>query len=152
MESRWVSGEAQGDEAAQAVLSSPVKGIVSQLVAIPGQGRGAGTIMAFIQSPELARMKAEWIAAKSKLNRAQSELSREEKLFNAGAGARRDLETVRSEAETAQATEDAARLGLEAVGLTPGEAGASYPVKAPSAGALVAWLVMGSSLRGSRGA
>ena len=119
VETRWVPGEAQGDEAAQAVLSSPVKGIISQLVAIPGQGRGAGTTLALIQSPELARLKAEWISAKSKLTRAQSELAREEKLYKAGAGARRDLETVRSEAETAQAEEEAARLGLEAVGLKP---------------------------------
>lgn len=141
VESRWVPGEAQGDEAAQAVLSSPVKGIISQLVAIPGQSRGTGTTLAIIQSPELAHLKAEWISAKSKLARAQSELAREEKLYKAGAGARRDLETVRSEAETAQAAEDAARLGLEAVGLKPGEAGASFQVKAPSTGSLVAWKV-----------
>ncbi len=141
VETRWVPGEAQGDEAAQAVLSSPVKGIISQLVAVPGQGRGAGTTLALIQSPELARLKAEWISAKSKLTRAQSELAREEKLYKAGAGARRDLETVRSEAETAQAEEEAARLGLEAVGLKPGEAGATFQVKAPSAGSLIAWTV-----------
>lgn len=141
METRWVAGEALGDEAAQAVLSSPVKGIVSQLVAIPGQARGAGAALAMIQSPELARLKAEWIAAKSRLTRAQSELAREERLYQAGAGARRDLETVRSEAETAQAGEEAARLGLEAVGLKPGEAGARFQVKAPTAGSLVAWKV-----------
>lgn len=140
-ESRWVAGEAQGDEAAQAVLSSPVKGIISQLAAIPGQNRGSGATLALIQSPELARLKAGWIAAKSKLHRAQAELAREEKLFNAGAGARRDLESVRSEAEMAQAEEDSARLGLEAVGLKPGEAGATFTVKAPTAGSLVAWKV-----------
>lgn len=140
-ESRWVAGEAQGDEAAQAVLSSPVKGIISQLAAIPGQNRESGATLALIQSPELARLKAGWIAAKSKLHRAQAELAREEKLFNAGAGARRDLESVRSEAEMAQAEEDSARLGLEAVGLKPGEAGATFTVKAPTAGSLVAWKV-----------
>lgn len=140
-EGRWVPGEAQGDEAAQALLSSPVKGIVSALVAIPGQGRAAGATLALIQSPELARLKAEWIAAKSRLDRSRAELAREERLFNAGAGARRDLEGARAEMETAQAAEEAARLGLEAVGLQPGEAGASFPVKAPTAGTLVAWKV-----------
>lgn len=140
-ESRWAPGEALGDEAAQAVLSSPVKGIVSQLAAIPGQPRGAGAVLALIQSPELARLKADWITAKSKLDRVQSELAREERLFAAGAGARRDLEAVRSEAQTAQAEEEAARLGLEAVGLAPGEAGARFQVKAPAAGSLVAWKV-----------
>lgn len=140
-ESRWVPGEAQGDEAAQAVLSSPVKGIVSQLVAIPGQGRAPGATLALVQSPELARLKAEWIAARSRLTRAQSEWAREERLFKAGAGARRDLEGVRSDLETAQAAEEAARLGLEAVGLKPGEAGATFTVKAPASGSLVAWKV-----------
>lgn len=140
-ETRWVSGEATGDEAAQAILSSPVKGIVTQLLAIPGQGRSEGTILALIQSPELAHLKASWISSKAKLERVQAELAREERLFSAGAGARRDLESARSEAETAKAEEDAARLSLEAVGLKPGEAGSSFALKAPANGSVVAWKV-----------
>ncbi len=141
LEGRWVPGEAIGDEAAQALLSSPVKGIVSQLLAIPGQKRGAGTPLALIQSPELALLKAGWIGAKAKLDRTQAELAREERLFQAGAGARRDLEAVRGDAATARAEEEAARLGLEAVGLKPGEAGASYALKAPASGSVVIWKV-----------
>ena len=138
---RWAPGEAMGDEAAQAILSSPVKGIVSQLVAIPGQPRPAGATLVLIQSPELARLKAAWIAAKSRLTRTQAELAREERLFQAGAGSKRDLESIRNEAETAQAEEDAARLGLEAVGLAPGEASATFALKAPGVGTVVAWKV-----------
>jgi len=141
LEGRWVPGEAIGDEAAQALLSSPVKGIVSQLLTAPGQSRREGVTLALIQSPELAHLKAQWIAAKSKLNRSQAELAREERLFQAGAGARRDLDSARSEADTAVAEEEAARLGLEAVGLKPGDAGASFAVKAPANGSLVAWKV-----------
>jgi len=138
---RWVSGEAMGDEAAQALLSSPVKGIVSQISAIPGQSRQAGTVLAHIQSPELAHLKAGWIAAKAKLDRALADLAREERLFQAGAGSRRDLEAMRSEAATVNAEEEAARLGLEAVGLKPGEAGASFALKAPANGSVVVWKV-----------
>lgn len=141
LEGRWVSGEAIGDEAAQALLSSPVKGIVSQLLTAPGQPRRAGAPLALIQSPELAHLKAQWLGAKAKLNRTQADLAREERLFQAGAGARRDLESVRSEADTAKAEEEAARLGLEAVGLLPGEAGASFTLKAPASGSVVAWKV-----------
>ncbi len=140
-ESRWVPGEAIGDEAAQALLSSPVKGIISQIQVAPGQARTAGATLALIQSPELAHLKAQWIAAKAKLNRTQADLAREERLFQAGAGARRDLESVRSEADTAKAEEEAARLGLEAVGLKPGSAGASFALKAPASGSVVAWKV-----------
>jgi len=141
LEGRWVPGEAIGDEAAQALLSSPVKGIVSQILTAPGQTRGAGATLALIQSPELAHLKAQWLGAKAKLNRTQADLAREERLFQAGAGARRDLESVRSEADTAKAEEEAARLGLEAVGLLPGEAGASFALKAPASGSVVAWKV-----------
>lgn len=141
MEGRWVAGEAIGDEAAQGLLSSPVKGIVSRLLAAPGQARGAGTTLALIQSPELARLTAQWIAAKAKLDRVQADLAREERLFKAGAGARRDLEAAQGEAATAKAEEDAARLGLEAVGLKPGEAGSAFALKAPARGSVVAWKV-----------
>ena len=41
-EGRWMPGEAAGDEAAQALLSSPVKGLVRQLLAVPGQALRAG--------------------------------------------------------------------------------------------------------------
>ena len=140
-EGRWLPGEAMGDEASQALLSSPVKGIVSQIVALPGQPRAKGATMILIQSPELARLKAEWIAAKAKLGRTQADMAREARLFEAGAGARRDLEAAQSETATAQAAEEAARLGLEAVGLKPGEAGASYTLKAPASGSVVAWKV-----------
>ncbi len=141
LEGRWVPGEAIGDEAAQALLSSPVKGIVSQLLTAPGQPRGVGATLALIQSPELAHLKAQWIGAKAKLSRTQADLAREERLFQAGAGARRDLDSVRSETDTAKAEEEAARLGLEAVGLKPGDAGASFALKAPASGSVVAWKV-----------
>lgn len=140
-EGRWVPGEAIGDEGAQAMLSSPVKGIVSRILTAPGQNRGTGATLALIQSPELAHLKAQWLAAKAKLNRTMADLAREERLFQAGAGARRDLESVRSEADTAKAEEEAARLGLEAVGLKPGDAGASFALKAPASGSVVAWKV-----------
>jgi cobalt-zinc-cadmium efflux system membrane fusion protein len=141
LEGRWMPGEALGDEAAQALLSSPVKGIVSQIVAIPGQNRASGATLVLIQSPELAHLKAEWISAKARLERSQAELLREERMFAAGAGSRRDLEAVQSEAATAKAQEEAARLGLEAVGLKPGEASATFAVKAPAVGSVGAWKV-----------
>ncbi len=141
LEGRWVPGEAVGDEAAQALLSSPVKGIVSQVLAIPGQNRPTGATLVMIQSPELAHLKAAWIASKAKLDRIQLDLAREDRLFQAGAGARRDLEAIQGESATAKAEEEAARLSLEAVGLKPGEAGANYLLKAPAHGAVVAWKV-----------
>ncbi len=140
-EGRWMPGEAAGDEAAQALLSSPVKGLVRQLLAVPGQALRAGTPVALVQSPELARLKSEWLAARARLERTRADLAREERLAKAGAGARRELEAAQAEAATAAAEEASARLGLEAVGLKPGEAGALFTLRAPAAGAVLAWKV-----------
>lgn len=140
-EGRWLSGEAIGDESAQAILASPVKGLVSQILVAPGQPRAGGMALIQIQSPELARLKADWIGAKSRSERAQSDLAREERLFKAGAGSRRELETAINEAATAKAGEDASRLSLEAVGLQPGEAGATFTLKAPAPGSVISWKV-----------
>lgn len=136
-EGAWYPAEAIGDESAQAILTSPVKGIVSSILVPPGRHVGAGTALLVIQSPELARLKADWLSAKAKRERAESELAREQRLFEAQAGSRRELELARSEAATAKADEEAARLALEARGVAPESAGATFTVRAPKAGSVV---------------
>jgi cobalt-zinc-cadmium efflux system membrane fusion protein len=140
-EGAWYPAEAIGDESAQALLSAPVKGIVSAFSVPPGRHVGAGTALLTLQSPELARLKADWLGSKARLQRAEAELAREQRLFEAQAGSRRELESARSEAATAQADEEASRLALEARGLRPESAGAAFTVKAPSAGSVVAYKV-----------
>lgn len=140
-EGLWCPAEAIGDEGAQAVLSSPVQGIVSRILAAPGRALPSGTALLVIQSPELARLKADWLSAKAKRDRAQSELAREQRLFEAQAGSRRELEQARAEAAMAQAEEEASRLALEARGVSPESAGAAFTVKAPKAGSVTAFKV-----------
>lgn len=140
-EGAWYPAEAIGDESAQAILSSPVKGIVSAIGVPPGQHVGAGTGLLTIQSPELARLKADWLSAKAKRERAEAELAREQRLFEAQAGSRRELEAARSEAATAKADEEAARLALEARGQNPETAGAALTVKAPKSGTVTAYKI-----------
>ena len=133
-EGAWYPAEAIGDESAQALLSSPVKGIVSAIQTPPGRHVPIGTGLILIQSPELARLKADWLSSKARRDRTQAELAREQRLFEAQAGSRRELEAAKSEAATASADEEAARLALEARGQNPETAGASLVVKAPKAG------------------
>jgi cobalt-zinc-cadmium efflux system membrane fusion protein len=140
-EGAWYPAEAIGDESAQAILSSPVKGIVSAIQVSPGLHVGAGITLFTIQSPELARLKADWLSTKAKRERTETELAREQRLFEAQAGSRRDLEAARSEAATARADEEAARLALEARGLNPETAGAVMAVKAPKAGTVTAYKI-----------
>jgi cobalt-zinc-cadmium efflux system membrane fusion protein len=137
----WHPAEAVGDESAQALLSSPVRGIVSAILIPPGQPVRAGVGLITLQSPELARLKADWLSGKAKRERAEAELAREQRLFEAQAGSRRELEAAKSEAATARADEEATRLALEARGQNPETAGAVLTVKAPKGGSVTAYKI-----------
>ena len=78
VQSKGVKGGAivNMDEAAQAILSSPVKGIVTGIQAAPGQRVAAGVGLITLQSPELARLKADWLSSRAKRERADAELAR----------------------------------------------------------------------------
>ncbi|WP_243317144.1 efflux RND transporter periplasmic adaptor subunit [Geothrix paludis] len=140
-EGAWYPAEAIGDESAQAILSSPVKGIVSAIQVSPGRRVGTGAGLITLQSPELARLKADWLSTRAKRERAEAELAREQRLYEAQAGSRRDQEAARSDAATARAEEEAARLALEARGLKPEAAGAVLTVKAPKAGVVTTYKI-----------
>ncbi len=140
-EGAWYPAEAIGDESAQAVLTSPVKGTISGVIAPPGKRVAQGTGLLVIQSPELARLKADWLSTRAKRERSEAELAREQRLFDVQAGSRREWEAARSEAITAKAEEEAARLALEARGLNPETAGATYTAKAPKSGSVTAYKV-----------
>jgi cobalt-zinc-cadmium efflux system membrane fusion protein len=138
-EGAWYPAEAIGDEAAQALLTSPVKGIISAILVPPGRHVGPGAGLIVLQSPELARLKADWLSASAKRERAEADLAREQRLFDAQAGSRRELELARSEAAMARAEDEAARLALEARGVDPRTAGATYTLKAPKPGTVTAY-------------
>ena len=140
-EGAWYPAEAIGDESAQAQVSTSVKGIVSAILVSPGRHVRAGEGLLTLQSPELARLKADWLSARARRGRGESELAREQRLFEAQAGSRRELEAAHSEAATARAEEEAARLALEARGLNPETAGAVMVVRAPKAGSVTAYKV-----------
>lgn len=140
-EGSWYPAEAIGDESAQALLTAPVKGIVSAIAVAPGTRVGPGARLLVIQSPELARLKADWLSAKAKRTSTEAELAREQRLFDAQAGSRRELEVARTDATTATADEEAARLALEARGVAPETAGAALIVKAPRAGSVTSYKI-----------
>lgn len=140
-EGAWYPAEAVGDVSAQATLTSPVRGIVSAIAAAPETRVGRGTALVVIQSPELARLKADWLSSRARRDRAQAELQREQRLYDAQAGSRRDLEAAHSEAATAQAEEEAARLALAARGVSPEGAGATFTLRAPGTGSVTAYRI-----------
>jgi len=140
-EGAWFPGEAIGDENAQAVLAAPVGGIVVAPLAAPQAPVSAGTALARLASPELADLRARWLTASARRLRAEADLGREERLAAGNATSARELEFSRNEAAAARAEEDAARIGLEARGVSPGMAPGPFVVKAPARGSVVAWKV-----------
>lgn len=138
-EGAWYPAEAIGDESAQALLTSPVKGIVSGILVPPGRRVSPGKGLLVIQSPELARLKADWLSASARRERAEAELAREQRLFDGQAGSRRELDVARTEGLMAKAEHEAARLALEARGVNPQTAGATFTILAPKAGAVTAY-------------
>lgn len=140
-EGSWYPAEAIGDESAQALLTAPVKGIVSSITVAPGSRVAQGARLLVIQSPELARLKADWLSAQARRESTMAELAREQRLFEAQAGSRRELEVARTDAATAKADEEAARLALEARGVAPEAAGAALSIKAPRAGSVTSYKI-----------
>jgi cobalt-zinc-cadmium efflux system membrane fusion protein len=138
-EGAWHPAEAIGDESAQALLSSPVQGLVAAVLVPPGRQVAAGAPLLSLRSPELARLKADWLSAKALRERTEAEWAREQRLLEAQAGSRREWEQARGEVLAARAGEEAARLALEARGVAPETAGATFTLRAPRAGTVTAW-------------
>lgn len=138
-ESRWSPGEAIGDESAQALLTAPVTGIISSPPAQPGRHVTKGAALLTLQSPELAELKARWLQAQARLIRVETDLAREERLAAANATSLRDLELARSEAAAVRVEREAARINLQARGVSPGAAGSALVIRAPATGSVIAW-------------
>lgn len=135
----WFPASAAGDGSAQAVLTAPVSGIVASAPVLPGRPVARGAALLTLRSPELADLKSRWLTASARLRRAEADLAREQRLATAQAGARRDLETAEAEEASAKAEAESARIALQARGVSPEQAGGTFVLRAPSAGAVSAW-------------
>ena len=80
-----------------------------------------------------------WLKAAAEAERADTVLSREEKLSSAGATSQRDLEDARREASVTHAEKESAHLGLESRGLKDSDRSARFILRAPAGGAVVRW-------------
>ena len=138
----WYPAESMADESEREMLSAPISGVVVSLAVSPGREVSRGTPLLTIRSPELAQLTATWQGRRATREQAAAELAREERLAKAGAGAARELEAARAALAVAEAEEAAARLGLEAHGVTPGRAGATVAVRAPRDGRVAKYSVL----------
>src|SRR6185295_7060397 len=147
----WLPAEAMSDESASVVIAAPVAGVIAELLTRPGARLAKGSRVLVLRSAELARLRSEWLGARARRAKADADLARERRLFQAEAGSGRELEAAESEAETAAAGEEAARLAIEARGLAPASAGSEVVLRAPKAGVVVTLgALLGESVEAGR--
>jgi cobalt-zinc-cadmium efflux system membrane fusion protein len=117
-------GELRASEAGVAEIASPVEARVLRLLAAPGDVVKAGQPLVELQSVELGRAWAEYLAADARLGLARSTEERERALSAGGVSARKELEAAQAETTAAAATLRAARGALESLGVSDPDAGA----------------------------
>jgi RND family efflux transporter MFP subunit len=133
-----------------AIVSSPIAGRVGQVAVEEGDRVEAGALLATVEDPALPagslEAKAGVAAAQAGKAAADQELARQERLVNAGIGARKDLDDARAKAAAAAAELDAAnaRAGLASTRMARRE------LRAPRAGVVLhVWKRVGESVDGT---
>ena len=132
------------------VVSAPQSGILTTLLVAEGERVDAGQVMAEMRSPELVEMQSRYLEAVARLALAETELRRDETLYQEGVIAeRRFLETQSKQRELLTQVDQGRQL-LGLAGLSPtviDELGRSrrlsstLPIQAPIAGVVLEQLV-----------
>lgn len=117
---------------------SPVAGRVTQVLANPGDRVRRGTPLAAIQSPDVGQVFAELAKAVADVQAAEKEAQRQRELYQAHAGARRDLEAAEANAMKARAEHQRAREKARLL-RAEGSRGASqaYQIQSPIDGEVI---------------
>ena len=142
------------DDRRVAHVFSPLSGRVTRLLVDPGQRVRAGQTLALIDSPDMGNALADGHKAQAALVAAELEFARQKELFEAHAGAKRDLEAAQATFQVAQAERDRAQQRAAAL-YAPDAHGVSqgFQLKAPISGEVIARSANpGTELQGQYGA
>jgi cobalt-zinc-cadmium efflux system membrane fusion protein len=107
-----------------ATIGSRVEGRVAWTGANVGDTVGVGAVLARIDSPELGRAKADYLAALAAADVARQTAEREARLYRERISSEREWREAEAEATRAVAERDAAEARLHALGLTDDDLGA----------------------------
>ena len=118
-------GELRVNEDGYAEVGSPIAARVLRVLASLGETVRPGHALAELQSVELGKARAEYLAAKAKRDLAQHSLQRKRNLAADRIVPQRELQEAEAEAAAAEATLRAARAALQALGATAGDVDAS---------------------------
>lgn len=127
----------EGDPQGMQVVSAAIGGRIVSLTRNLGQSVGRGQTLAIIESREAASLNAEIEAARARLGLAESNLRREQRLFNERVSPEQDLIAARTAATEARI---ALRLAQQQVSAAGGGGGAlnRIAITAPLSGQVVA--------------
>lgn len=127
----------EGDPQGMQVVSAAIGGRVVSLTRNLGQSVGRGQTLAIIESREAASLNAEIEAARARLALAETNLRREQRLFNERVSPEQDLIAARTAATEARI---ALRLAQQQVSAAGGGGGAlnRIAIRAPLSGQVVA--------------
>lgn len=101
-----------------------------------GQRVRAGAVLAILESPEVGQLRGELVSARARMEVAQKNYQREQRLFEQSITSQRELLAAEGEFRTAEADYLSARARLGAIGAGEGE-GAGYGLVTPVAGTVV---------------
>lgn len=101
-----------------AKIAARVPGRIASIEVQLGQKVQKGQVLAYLESPELGKTRAEFLAATTKARVADANYRREKDLVGKGISAERDMREAESTFVGAQAEMNAAEAGLHALGLS----------------------------------
>jgi len=102
---------------AEQVVSSPVTGLVSQLLVQPNQMVRAGAPLVRIASPELGQQQLQLLQASTRATLARQAAKREQDLFGEGLIAQRRVQEAQAALQEAEATLKQAKTALRLSGM-----------------------------------
>lgn len=116
-----------------------ISGRVGQVLVSPGQKVAKGAMVATLEGIEVGRARADWASSKSRLDLADVEVAREEKMVAAGASSERNLQAARTEKRLAEAELRAAEGRLSTFGVrgSEGPVSSTVPLVSPLAGTVL---------------
>ncbi|HQS31947.1 MAG: efflux transporter periplasmic adaptor subunit [Polaromonas sp. 39-63-203] len=104
---------------AEQVISSPVAGLISQLMVQPNQLVRAGEPLVRLVSPELGQLQLQLLQASARATLARQAARREQDLFGEGLIAQRRVQEAQAALQEAEATLRQAKTALRLSGMSP---------------------------------
>ena len=137
-------GELAVDERSYAEVGVPVPARAMRLLAAPGDQVRAGQTLVELQSPELGRLRAEYVSAQARVALAEGALKRKRDLAAEKIVPLREVQEAESDSTQAQASLRAASAALTALGVPPSASGdaesrdaATFALRSPISGVVL---------------